>query len=133
MLGDLRGFQHEVGHVSAAESATHQRGIHLDLVFRQFTDVGDDVERPLRALRGNPGFGAIRADMNRTVHRLHGGVRGEREFVGGFDFFGGSSNRSVGVSIIAKDFARFCGVVEHLLVEGRRGFVNVGSLVPGNL
>ena len=85
-------------------------------------DAGDDVLRPLRSLRGNPGFGAVRADVHGAIHRLHGGVRGEREFVSGFDFFRGRSERRVGVAIVANDLAGLRGVVEKLLVQRCRGF-----------
>ena len=89
LLGDLRGFHDEIGLIAASECAAHQRGVHDYGFVRKLGDAGDDVLRPLRGLRGDPGFGTIGADLDGAVHRLHAGVGGEGEFVDGFDFLVG--------------------------------------------
>jgi len=43
--------------------------------------------RPLRALGGHPGFGAILLNENGAIHGLHADVRGKRQLVRGFELF----------------------------------------------
>ncbi len=79
-------FHYEISLIAAAEASAHQCGVHVYFFRRQPGNFGDHLLRPLRGLRGNPGFRAVGPDVHGAVHRLHAGMGGERQLVDDFNF-----------------------------------------------
>ena len=130
LCGYLRRFHDEIGLVTAAEAATHQRGIHDYLFGRQLGSFSDDALRPLRRLRGHPSFRAVGANLHRAVHRLHASVGSEREFIDCFDFFRTGGQSGVGIAVVTQDFSRLGGVREEFFLKLCRRFLHRGAFVP---
>ena len=95
-----------VGLQPPAKAAADQMIVDDDLLQRQ---AGGLCGRRLGArdrLAADPDFAAVLADVNRAVHRLHRGVREERNLVGRLDLGGGARHRLVDVADVLRHRAR---------------------------
>ena len=106
MLGDLDGANDAIDLQPPAEAAADQMIVDHDLVQRQ---AGGLRRRRLGArdgLAADPDFAAVLADMNRAVHRLHRGVREERNLVGRLDLGDGARHGLVDIADILRNRPR---------------------------
>jgi len=117
LCGYLRRFHDEIRLVAPAKAAAHQRGMDDHFFWRQLGSLRDDALRPLRRLRWNPRFRAVRADLHGAIHRLHAGVRGEGKLVDRFDFFRTGPESGVRIAVVADDFSGLGGIREKLFMK----------------
>ena len=95
-----------VGLQPPAEAAADQMIVHHDLVQRQARGLRGRRLGARHGLAADPDFAAVLADMDRAVHRLHRGVREERNLVGRLDLGGGARQGLVDVADVLRDRAR---------------------------
>src|SRR5260370_2070492 len=70
LCGYLRRFHDEIGLVTAAKTATHQRGIHDDPFGGPLTGFGDYPFRPLWRLASPPPFRTVGPTCHDALHPL---------------------------------------------------------------
>ena len=134
---DLPGDLHRLGDAvdlqPAAEAAAEQVIVDLDLLQRQ---AGHLRRRRLGAaqnLRAEPDVAAIRAHMHRAVHRLHGGMRQQRQLIDRLERAGGARHGLGDIAILHGDHA---GPLQRLLMQRGQigaGEIGVGARVPGDV
>ncbi len=106
LLRDLDGAGDAIDLQPPAKAAADQMIVDHDLVQRQ---AGDLRRRRLGSrddLGADPDFAAVLADMNRAVHRLHRGVREERNLVDRLDLGGGARHGLVDIADILRNRPR---------------------------
>ena len=106
MLGDLDRADDAVGLQPPAEAAADQMIVDHDLVQRQARGLRGRRLDARDRLVADPDFAAVLADMHRAVHRLHRGVRQERNLVGRLDLGGGARHGLVDIADVLRDRAR---------------------------
>ena len=106
MLGDLDGADHAVDLQPPAEAAADQMIVDDDLVQRQACGLRGHRLNARHGLAADPDFAAVLANMHRAVHRLHGGVREERNLVGRLDLGDGARHGLVDIADILRNRPR---------------------------
>ena len=86
LLRKLDGIDDEVRFAAASKPATEKRGMDEDRLGPQARNFRGIVLRSGLRLRRRPHVAALRLDVRRAVHGLHGGVREERRLVDGVEF-----------------------------------------------
>ena len=106
MLGDLDGADRAVGLQPPAKAAADQMIVDDDLLGRQAGSLCGHRLNARDRLAADPDFALILAEVHRAVHRLHRGVREERNLIGRLDLGGGARHRLVGVTDVLRHRAR---------------------------
>ena len=81
-------------------------------------------------LAADPDFAAVLADMNGAVHRLHGGVREERDLVGRLDLGDGARHSLVDIADRLRHRARIERRLFELVRDVLRAELGVRTVVP---
>ena len=89
-----------------AKAAADQMIVDHDLVQRQTCGLRRRRLGARDGLAADPDFAAVLADMNRAVHRLHRGVREERNLVGRLDLGDGARHGLVDIADVLRNRAR---------------------------
>ena len=116
-----------------AESAADEMVVYDDLVQRHS---GGFRGRGLRAcdrLGADPDFAIVLAHVDGAIHRLHRGVRQERNLVGRFDFRRGAGHGLVGIADVLRNRARIARRGVQLAHDVFRGELRVRAVVPFDL
>jgi hypothetical protein len=103
MLRDLDGADNTIGLQPSAEAAADQVVVDDDLVQRQAGGLRGRRLDPRHGLAADPDFAAVLAQVNRAVHRLHGGVREERKLVGRLDLSDGARHGPLDIADALRD------------------------------
>ncbi len=106
LLGDTDGLGDVVDFETPAETAAQEVVVHYDLLQRQARDFGGRRPNAAQYLRAGPHLAAVRPDVHRAVHRLHGHVREERGFVHRLDPLRRTRDRPGGIPLLPRDDAR---------------------------
>src|SRR6516164_2360444 len=85
MPGDLHGLGDAVHVESSAETTAKQMIVDLDLIGREPCHLRGGSLRAGHHLDSDPNIAAILGNMDRAIHRLHGGMGKKRHLVDGVD------------------------------------------------
>ena len=130
VLRDLDRASDAIDLQPAAKAAADQMIVDHDLVQRQ---AGGLRRRRLDAredLAADPDFAAVLADMNRAVHRLHRGVREERNLVHRLDLGDGARHGLVDIADILRNRPRIERRLFELAGDLVRVELGVRTVVP---
>ena len=103
MLRDLDGANDAIDLEPPAKAAADQMIVDHDLVQRQACRLRRRRLGARDDLGADPDFAAVLADMNGAVHRLHRGVREERNLVDRLDLGDGARHGRVDVADILRN------------------------------
>src|SRR6266403_36725 len=106
MFGDLDSANDAIDLQTTTEAATDQMIVDYDLVQRQARGLRRRRLGSREDLVADPDFAAVLADMNCTVHRLHRGVREERNLISRLDLGDGARHRLGYIADILRHGAR---------------------------
>src|SRR5207302_4145309 len=123
-------FLDEVQLEPPAEAAAQVGRVDLHLLRRNAADLGPDALGPRLKLRRGPDIDAVRAHVGGAVHRLHGGVREERQLVHRVYSVRRELQRGLGVAVVARHGARLLGALGEELGDARARDLRVRALVP---
>ncbi len=130
---NLDRFGNEILLGAAAKSAAEKRSVYANLFRLQSGDFRAGHLHESLELRGRVNVASVRSNVRSAIHRFHGGVREERDFVGGFDFLGSGGENGVGVTILARDGAGFFRGRQIKFSNRIAGVGSVRAFVPGDL
>ncbi len=133
LLGDLDRANDAVDFETPAEPAADEMVVDDDLVQRQSGDLRGRGLRARDRLRADPDFAVVLAHVDRAIHRLHRGVREERNLVGRLDLRRGARHGLVGVADVLRDRARIARGGFQLAHDVFRGELRVRAVVPFDL
>src|SRR3970282_779384 len=88
------------------EATAHIRDVYLHLVGWQARCRNCRLMRSGLPLRRDVDVTAVRAEVSRAVHRLPGGVRGERGFERALEGSWRPGESGVGIAVVARDLSR---------------------------
>jgi hypothetical protein len=103
LFGDLDGASDTIDLQPPAKAASDQMVVDHDLVQRQTRDLCGSGLGTRNHLVADPHFAPVLADMDRAVHRLHCGVRQERNLVGRLDLGDGARHGLVDIADILRN------------------------------
>src|SRR6202035_4296195 len=103
LLGDADGLGDVVDLEAPAETAAQEVVVHYDLLQRQARDFAGRRPNAAQYLRAGPHLAAVRPDVHRAVHRLHGHVREEGGFVHRLDPLRRTRDRPQGSALVERD------------------------------